>query len=348
MGKKSSENDDKWTVDASGGHQLLLRRKDAVAEVAFVKARQRWGWKFSLPPEFESGPQPSALACSLEAAKAACEAIAAGIGELGHPEEIARPQLQNHRWRTILPHYFRLAPRHGRYVASVSHSDSTNTWMWYFADLPREWWGKGLPPNGMAISMELAKAVCEIIVAGTVESQPRVEEQLVALASLKIIPFKHGRMWSGSEERRAFERKINFRFPTDLLDAYGDWNGGSLDGYFVFDTAICKEMCGSTFFSLGDIDAKEDNSEESILTAVRNSALLKKYPLNEIPFIPFAEVGASRAAEERRNPYNVPSLLAFERKTKSVFLLSGHKNRKVFLAKSWKEFASMAEVVFEE
>ena len=357
MKKDPSRSNYKWKADASGLRcQLALQRKDATAEVVFVTAKQRWGWQFRLPPMFVNGPQPSALACSLNAAKAACEAIAEGIGESRHAGphlireggEHVRPRLRHHRWKAVMPGYYQLRPQHGHAMAEVSFSDSTSAWTWYFGNLPEEWWGEGLPPTGMAVSMELAKAICEVIVAGTVESRPAIEEQLVTLASFKTIPFKHGRAWRESGERKAFERKINFRFPAELVEAYGEWNGGSIDGYFVFDTAICKEMCGSTFFSLLDVEPEEDGFKDSILAAVQKSPFLKKYALDEIPFIPFAAVGASRDSEERKNPYNVPSLLAFERKTKSVFLLSGYKNRKVFLAKSWKDFASMAEVVLEE
>ena len=326
--KEKSSHGFRWTTDASAlQHRLTLHQRDAKAEVTFMKAQERWLWRFELPAKYDNGPTPSSFAFSLAAAKAICEAIATGIGE----DESAGKlnfKLQDVRWKAMGSMYLELRPRHGRPTAEVSFSDSTKQWAWY-CRVPA---GRDteVAPTGLAGFKETAKSICEAIMAGTSNPQTAAKEKLVTLASFKKIPFKQGRAWRGPVERNAFERKINFRFPTDFLGAYGDWNGGSLDGYFVFDTAICKEMCGSTFFSMLDLEADEDQFSDSILRAVENCPLLKKHPLNEIPFIPFAKAGASRAAEERRNPYNVPSLLAFERKTKSVFLLSGNKNRKVF------------------
>ncbi|HET6250637.1 MAG TPA: SMI1/KNR4 family protein [Tepidisphaeraceae bacterium] len=340
-----------WKAAASGlQHTLRLPRSKGRVEITFIPRKKRWCWRFELPASWWEGNTPTALARSLPAAKAVCEAIALGIGEYGPtdraPGDSANPPLRHHRWKALIKDYLQLRPKSGQYVASVSLSDRPSPcWHWYIHDLPEEWFSKGaLLPDGYAVSKETAKAICETIVRGTIESQAPAERRPLMLGSFKKIPFKHGVGWKTPDTLKSFERKMKFRFPADLIESYGRSNGGSLDGCFVFDTAVCNEMRASKFLALLDLEPEKDDYNDSILTAIQNHRALKKYALNKVPFIPIAEVDGSLAKDEADNPYNVPSLLALERETKAVVLLSGHNNRKVRLAKSWKSFAAIAEV----
>jgi hypothetical protein len=157
--------------------------------------------------------------------------------------------------------------------------------------------------------------------------------------------FQYGRQWIDENDRSTFEGFIQFTFPVSYLRFLGNWNGGSLDGFLIFDTPVCLELVASKFLSLLSPRRKPNRFTEDILSEVHANPALRHYRVEEVPFVPFALVDGSMSNEESENPYNARSVLAFERERKGIYLLSSYRGSVIPVATSFSKWLAAANYV---
>lgn len=161
-----------------------------------------------------------------------------------------------------------------------------------------------------------------------------VSAAIYCMAKNIPIPFKHGWAMKGEDIRR-FERKAGISVPADVIHVYGAWNGGSIDGWLVFDVPQCEKLAVSKFLSFRNSPDGHDPAGDFVVTELTTNTYLSTQTFEKLDVVPIAVVGGSISTKEQKNTLNCRSVLVFKRESgASIFLLSGSDGRMIKVADS--------------
>jgi hypothetical protein len=161
------------------------------------------------------------------------------------------------------------------------------------------------------------------------------------------IPFKHGWVMKPAEVSE-FARRVNFPVPAEVLAAYGRWNGGSVDGWLVFDAPGCTQLAVTKFLSLRIPPDGRDPGGDSALTEVQKNPRLAAQPPDRLEFLPLAIVQGSVSEQEKDNPLNCRSVLALRRDAgTALFLLDEKTGKPLKVADSLADLLGRATFWFQ-
>lgn len=171
--------------------------------------------------------------------------------------------------------------------------------------------------------------------------------ETISMAKNNPIPFKTGWVMV-KDDIEAFTRQTGFSLPPDIIAAYGRWNGGCIDGWFVFDVPSCEKLAVEKFLSFRPASGQPDPMGDFATTEIKNNPHLSGQRIEQIELLPFAIVDGSVAPKEKSNELNCRSVLALKRGMGAqVFLVSGKDGRSIKIAESLVDLLSRMSFWFQ-
>lgn len=161
----------------------------------------------------------------------------------------------------------------------------------------------------------------------------------------QLIPFKHGYAL-GDEDYSRFEQATLFKLPESIIAAYGRWNGGALDGWYVFSVPQCRDLAVGSFLRFRGYH--DSNNEIDALSEIQRNAWLSLRNDKLFDVVPFAIVEGSVSDDEENNALNKRSVLVFKRGGgDSVYMVNGATGELLLISSSLQEFLTKSVFWFQ-
>jgi hypothetical protein len=161
------------------------------------------------------------------------------------------------------------------------------------------------------------------------------------------IPWKHGLGRLSDDELAKGEAILDFKFPDDWHQGYGELIAGAMDGWLVFDCVACSKLAVGGFLGPFDPDTREHVFDESLFRRMAASPYLMRFAPSEAPHIPIAVIDCSFDEREQENPWSRGCFLAYERASRLLHVLRSSDGKSVALGMGFKEWVLSCEFWFQ-